>query len=180
VCLTLFEKDKLLFSFNLVVKLLILKGEVDPEHFKHFLTGPTDEQKYIATNAPNWIDQITWTRILKFIYSVSKLNRFDGFNTYFIDNTIKFKKIITSDDPRSVQFPGEWNEKLDQFQKILVLKALRPDILMQCITHYIKDKLGEKFISQPLLNLEECYLQTSKAKPIIFITTPGCDPLTDV
>jgi len=52
--------------------------------------------------------------------------------------------------------PGEWNEKLDSFQKILVYKALRPDILMECITLYIKENLGEEFIRQPLLNLEEC------------------------
>jgi len=39
--------------------------------------------------------------------------------------------------------PGEWNEKLTSFQKLLVYKALRPDILIALIKKYISKSLSE-------------------------------------
>lgn len=71
---TLFEKDKLLFSFNINVKIYILKGSIIPLHFKFFLTGPTEENKFSPTNSPPWLDNTSWARITKYLFSLNKLD----------------------------------------------------------------------------------------------------------
>jgi len=37
-----------------------------------------------------------------------------------MNNLEKFEAIYNSDEPKKIPFPGEWNERLDQFQKLLV------------------------------------------------------------
>jgi len=63
----------------------------------------------------------------KTIYGLQFLNKFDGFLDYFKENVDKFKAIYNAEDPKKVMFPGEWHQKLDPFQKVLVYKAIRPD-----------------------------------------------------
>ena len=75
-------------------------------------------------------------------------------------------------------FPGKWEEKLDMFQKIIIYKALRPDYLTICITDFIKKKMEKHFIEPPLFKIEEGYNNSTKDTPIIFVITPGSDPLT--
>lgn len=74
----------------------------------------------------------------KTIVGLKQLKGFEGFNKYFMNNLEKFEAIYNADEPRKIPFPGEWNERLDQFQKILVYKAIRPDYLMEAIKNYIK------------------------------------------
>jgi dynein heavy chain len=42
ICRSLFEKDKMIFSFLLCIKLNSMAGEVAPEEFRFLLTGGVD------------------------------------------------------------------------------------------------------------------------------------------
>eukprot|EP00801_Mesodinium_rubrum_P000083 Mrub_00083.p1 GENE.Mrub_00083~~Mrub_00083.p1 ORF type:complete len:1986 (+),score=436.27 Mrub_00083:724-5958(+) len=178
VCRTLFEKDKLLFAFNMTIRIKLYHKEVDPQHFRYLLTGFTEEVNPIP--APNYIDPLIWNRIYKNIYGLSRLKKFDNFKDYFFDNVEKFKKIYINEDPREISFPGTWKETLDQFQKLLVYKAIRPDYITILIKDYIRDNMGTHFVDPPLFKIDEGYASSTKETPIIFIITPGSDPLSDL
>lgn len=126
MCRTLFEKDKLLFSFNITIKLQIYNGDIDPTHFRYFLTGYTDDVQYDCP-CPSWIDKMSWQHIYKDIHGLDTVKGFEGFRDYFVNNLEKFEMIYTNEDPRKVSFPSDWEEKLDMFQKMIIYKALRPD-----------------------------------------------------
>lgn len=42
--------------------------------------------------------------------------------------------------------PGEWDTKLDSFQKLLVLRCLRADCLIQGLQDFVSAHLGQRFI----------------------------------
>lgn len=42
--------------------------------------------------------------------------------------------------------PGKWDTKLDSFQKLLVLRCLRADCLVQGLQDFVAAQLGEQFI----------------------------------
>lgn len=42
--------------------------------------------------------------------------------------------------------PGKWNDKLDSFQKMIILKCLRPDKITNAMQEYVSDNIGQRFI----------------------------------
>ena len=82
---------------------------------------------------------------------------FKGIDTYFIEYNKKFKKIFDSPEAHTEPLPGEWNDKLDSLQKMIILKALRADKISLAIQNYITEKMGKDFIEPPTFNLLECY-----------------------
>jgi len=57
---------------------------------------------------------------------------------------------------------------------------LRPDYLTNCIKDFIRKKMDKHFVEPPLFKIEEGYANSSKDTPIIFVITPGSDPLADL
>jgi len=60
VCRSLFEKDKLLFSFLLTVKILFGDKAIDPAEWRFFLAGPSGSID-IAPNPTDWLDDLEWS-----------------------------------------------------------------------------------------------------------------------
>jgi dynein heavy chain len=65
---------------------------------------------------------------------------------------------------------------LTKFQKLILIKLMRPDALVLAINHFITDTLGQKFLGSGVPTLLELYNQSQSHTPIIFILSPGSDP----
>ena len=76
--------------------------------------------------------------------------------------------------------PSSLDQKLTLFQKLLVLRTFRPDKMVPAIQDFITEALGKKFIEPPPFNLSEIYKDSSSTTPLIFILSPGSDPLTSL
>ena len=110
---------------------------------------------------------------------MSHLKAFKGIDTYFIEFNKKFKKIFDSPDAHEEPLPGEWNERLNSFQKMIVLKCIRPDKISLAIQNYIIEKVGRDFIDPPTFNIGACYKDSSCFTPLIFVLSSGSDPVAD-
>lgn len=64
---------------------------------------------------------------------MAHLPNFKGIDSYFIEFHKKFKKIFDSPEAHNEPLPGEWNDKLDSFQKMLILKAIRADKISEAV-----------------------------------------------
>lgn len=51
----------------------------------------------------------------------------EGFERFFMTNIDDFKKIFDAINAHEIPLPGEWDTKLNEFQKMIILKAIRPD-----------------------------------------------------
>lgn len=74
VCRSLFEKDKLLFSFILCIGILKGKGEVDEDTWRFLLTGGVALENPHPNPFPQWLSDKSWGEIVR----VSDLPRFKG------------------------------------------------------------------------------------------------------
>jgi len=133
VCRSLFETDKLLFSFLLCTKILFGNNEIDMKEWRFFLAGPSG-QIDDKPNPTQWLDDLEWQQTYKQLYVMDQtLPIFEGIEEYFINFNVKFKKIFDSADAHEEPMPGDWNTKLNSFQKMVLLKSIRPDKISAAI-----------------------------------------------
>jgi dynein heavy chain len=65
---------------------------------------------------------------------------------------------------------------LSDFSKLIIVRILRPETLIQGITEYVKKHLSEEMVDSSNFNLEIAFNNSSCYIPIIFILSKGCDP----
>lgn len=91
----------------------------------------------------------------------------------------EWKRIFDSSAPHREVLPTPYNEILNAFQKILVIKAIRSDKVIPCIQDFVSETMGEKFIVAPTFDLSKCYRDSSIVTPLIFVLSAGSDPVAD-
>ena len=76
-----------------------------------------------------------------------------GIDTYFVANHLGFKTVFDSLEPQNEALPGEWDTRLNTFQKLIVLKALRSDKITLAVQNFVVEHLGQPFVEPPVFNL---------------------------
>lgn len=59
----------------------------------------------------------------------------------------------------------------------MLIKVLRNGKMNFQIKNFVKHELGAKFIESPPFDLEGCLADSSNVTPIIFVLSPGADPI---
>ncbi|CAF0885154.1 unnamed protein product, partial [Didymodactylos carnosus] len=65
---------------------------------------------------------------------------------------------------------------LTNFQCLLLVKLLRPDLLLPSISQYVSMQLGSKFLSSNFAKIEDVYAHSTPQAPIILLLSSGTDP----
>ncbi|KAI9090456.1 dynein heavy chain and region D6 of dynein motor-domain-containing protein [Phlyctochytrium arcticum] len=175
VCRSLFEKDKLVFSFLLTVAILRGRGELDGDEWRFILTGGIGlTAKRINNPDPSWITDKSWGELCR----LASIPPFADLVTSFEENTGDWKRLFDSSTPQEVPLPGRWKDTLGSFQKLCILRALRPDKMIPAIALFIVEVLGTKFVEPPPFDLASSYGDSNPCAPLIFVLSPGADPMT--
>ncbi|TKS70983.1 Dynein heavy chain 1, axonemal [Collichthys lucidus] len=203
VCRSLFEKHKLMFAFLLCARIMMNENKIDMTEWRYLLSGGMPVQELINP-AGSWLSERGWQDIL----SLSALDNFYNMAERFTEHLQGFKRIFDSSQPhrhvkittvlsaflvpsfalcRSLSqyltrepLPGEWDTKLDSFQKLLVLRCLRADCLIQGLQDFVSAHLGQRFIEPQTSDLSVVFKESSPFTPLIFVLSPGCDPAADL
>ena len=167
VCRSLFEKDKLLFSFLLCISILRNLNEIDEAEFQHLMTGGIGLTSKLAPNPDvSLVPEKSWAELCK----MSELKALNGFTDEFRPQ--EWKTFLDSPTPYEIDFPGKWNS-LNELEKMLVIRALRAEKIVPSIQNFVKNKLGAKFIEPPPFDLSGSYEDSTNRSALIFILSPG-------
>ena len=174
VCRSLFAKDKLMFGFNLCIQIRQGAGKIDPIEWRFLLTGAT--KSLYTTPKPDvpWVTESSWNQL----QNMAELEKFDGFLPDFTANLDYYQKYFDSPEPEVFPMNGEWDSKLNSLQKMIVLRCIRPDKMVNSMQNYIIEHLDQRFIEPPPFDLGPCYDDSSRVTPLIFVLTAGADPTT--
>lgn len=175
VCRSLFEKHKLMFAFLLCARILMNRKEIDMVEWRFLLSGGMPA-KDLPNPAVSWLSERTWQDLL----GLSNLKHFNTLAESFPTHLQGFKLIFDSNQPHREPLPGEWDTKLDSFQKLLVLRCLRADCLVQGLQDFVAAQLGQRFIEPQTSDLSEVFKESSHMTPLIFVLSPGTDPAADL
>jgi len=90
---------------------------------------------------------------------------------------VYWKAIMIADEPHILPLPAIYEDRLSNFQKLMLLKVLRISKMIYSIKNFVKAELGPKFIESPPFDLEGTLADSSNITPIIFVLSPGADPI---
>ena len=105
------------------------------------------------------------------------LPAFKGLDSFFIANHLEFKKIFDSLEPQNEPLPGDWDTKLNTFQKLIVIKSLRADKITRAVTNFVVENMGQPFVEPPVFNLAKSYKDSNITTPLVFVLSKGSDPV---
>uniref|UniRef100_H2YSD8 AAA+ ATPase domain-containing protein n=1 Tax=Ciona savignyi TaxID=51511 RepID=H2YSD8_CIOSA len=176
VCRSLFEKDKLLFSFLLCIGIMKGRGEVDDTHWRFLLTGGVALDNPFPNPAYDWLPDKSWAEIVR----CNELPTFTGLMRHFRINSTAWKAIYDSSVPHTETLPEPWDGRLGPLEKLVVVRCIRPDKVVPAVQDFIVSKMGAMYIEPPTFDLHSSYQDSDSSTPLIFILSPGADPMASL
>jgi dynein heavy chain len=182
ICRGLFEAHKILYSFMIAVDIQKEKNELSETEWKMYLLGaglcnkatlpdkPSGkEAKFLQTGAP-----VIWEELWTMEEALPDI--FKGLTADVKKKPAMWKSaMVDAEFPHESELPAPWSNKLSNFQKMLVLRAFRPEKLVFGTRVYTGKQLGDTFTESPPFDLEGCFNDSTCKTPLIFVLSPGAD-----
>uniref|UniRef100_A0A8C8G323 AAA+ ATPase domain-containing protein n=1 Tax=Oncorhynchus tshawytscha TaxID=74940 RepID=A0A8C8G323_ONCTS len=177
-CTGLFERHKLLFSFNLTIKIGQPEGRAPQEELDFFLKGNLSLEMSKRKKPCHWLPGQGWEDIIRLAELFPA--EFGSLPDDVEKNLPEWKTWYDLDGPEQAPFPMKYKDNLTAFQKLLLLRCFRLDRVYRAVTDYVTITMGEKYVQPPVISFEAIYEQSSPNSPIVFILSPGSDPASDL
>ncbi|KAJ3039942.1 Dynein heavy chain 10, axonemal [Rhizophlyctis rosea] len=176
-CTGLFEKHKLMFSFQMTVKLMEAEGQIDAGELNFFLKGDISLEQPSTSKPFPWLTDQGWKDLLR----LSTLNpNFSMLPQHLQSNEGEWRMWVKEDAPENVTLPLDYSERLNAFQQLCLLRCFRTDRVYNAVTNYVIKNMGEKYVMPPVVNFQNIFEQSTPTSPVVFILSPGADPQSDL
>ncbi|XP_014211752.1 dynein heavy chain 12, axonemal [Copidosoma floridanum] len=173
VCRSLFEKDKVLYSFILCTTIMQANGLVSRDEMAFFLTGglvlPLASAR--PNPAPAWLSDKSWDEIRR----SANLETFARLPGEF--DPTAWKPFYDAVNPEDASLPEPWESRLDDFQKLVVMRMLRPDKVIPKVVQFVRKSMDARYVTPPAFDIARSYADSNCLVPLIFILSPGSDPM---
>ena len=192
---------------SLCAKVLAGDRALDPAEWRFLLTGgSTLTRPPPATPAPAWLTSKEWQTIC----GLSTLPAFADLPVSIAADGAAWRAWAETADPEECKLPGFWEARdegesegegdgeiggggaaagevtssertgLSQFQKLLVLRCLRPDKNVPAIKAFVTRQLGREYLEPPAFSMEASFGESSCTSPLVFVLSPGADPISHI
>jgi dynein heavy chain len=72
--------------------------------------------------------------------------------------------------------PGEWNERLNNFDKLLLVRVFRLEMINLAFAEYVMREQDRFYIEAVSSEMNVVYKEINVYTPLIFVLTTGSDP----
>jgi len=176
-CRSLFESHKLLFSFFMCARMLLAKDQIDAGQWFFLITGGVSGDGADEPNpASFWLQDRDWKKLCR----LSRFPKFDGLLKSFETHSEGWQRVYDSPSPHTTAFPNKWDVSLSLFDKLAVIRCIRPDKCIPAATLFVEETMGARFAEAPSADLSEAFASSKVSTPIVFILSEGSDPIGSI
>lgn len=168
----LFEQDKLIFTVLIVLQIQLLSTEINHKQVDFLLRYPAIPD---LKTPVDFLSDLSWGGI----HGLVKMSEFRDLDKDIVASAKRWKAFVEIETPEKEKFPQEWKNKT-AFEKLCMMRALRPDRMTYALRFYIATTFGQKYIEGRSIEFAKSFQESGPAVPIFFILSPGVDPLKDV
>ncbi|VTZ70290.1 dynein beta chain, putative [Plasmodium chabaudi chabaudi] len=126
----------------------------------------------IINPGTDWISEMQW----KYLLDIEKLKNFEGFINSFIKSIREWRRWYNFLEVENNVLPDEWEFNLTSFQKLIIIKILRPDRLNKAIENFVCSNISYNDMEADHMNFEYILRPYKNVDPITIIHKSNCDP----
>ncbi|SCL97173.1 dynein beta chain, putative [Plasmodium berghei] len=130
----------------------------------------------IVNPGTDWISEMQW----KYLLDIEKLKIFEGFINSFIKSIREWRRWFNFLEVENNVLPDEWEFNLNSFQKLIIIKILRPDRLNKAIENFVCSNISYNDVEVDHMNFEYILRPYKNVDPITIIHKSNCDPFQHV
>eukprot|EP00981_Chlorochromonas_danica_P009567 scaffold2734_cov243-Ochromonas_danica.AAC.5 len=172
---------------SLRITMFTMRGNLGEEnllneiHFQFLLRGPRKEAE---ENPLSWLPKSAWDSVL----ALADMEEFNKLPSDLVEAAPRFREWFNHITPESEKLPLDW-AALDRapFQKMLVVRCLRPDRIATALLEFIRVTLpdGNAYADcdsalSSVAILDSCLADSLPTVPIYFILSPGANVMGDL
>ncbi|KAM3184981.1 hypothetical protein ACTXT7_007293 [Hymenolepis weldensis] len=169
---SLFERDKLIFIFLMVLQVQLYSGAF-PQYLIDFLL------RYPAIpdlkSPVDFLSDLSWGGVQVLV----KMDTFRDLDKDITSSAKRWRAFVETEAPEKEKLPQDWKNKTEA-EKLCIMRALRPDRMIYALTHFIATTFNSKYVEGRQIGFANSYKESGPNVPIFFILSPGVDPLKDV
>jgi len=168
----LFERHKLVFALMLTNKILVSAKAVKSDHIMIFLKGGGSlDINSVRKKPKEWLPDAAWLDAV----ALSSHPTFFDLQDSIYRNDGLWRQWYDQEAPETCKVP-DYEDKISKFERMCVVKAIRPDRTLIAAQDYIADSLEAKFVESVPLNMETTWMESNARCPLICLLSPGADP----
>uniref|UniRef100_A0A3P8WNT4 AAA+ ATPase domain-containing protein n=1 Tax=Cynoglossus semilaevis TaxID=244447 RepID=A0A3P8WNT4_CYNSE len=169
----LYEEHKLLFTLLLGLKIDLQDRKISHREVLTFIKGGASLDLNSVESKPlRWILDQTWLNLVQ----LSALPQF----TPILQNEKAWKSWFDSPAPEDAALPDEYEEKLDTFRKLLLIRSWCPDRTIAQARRYIAESLGQQYAEGLVLDLDAMWAESDNRTPMVCLLSMGSDPTENI
>uniref|UniRef100_A0A8C7IHK7 Dynein axonemal heavy chain 5 n=1 Tax=Oncorhynchus kisutch TaxID=8019 RepID=A0A8C7IHK7_ONCKI len=173
----LYEEHKFLFTLLLTLKIDMQSNRVKHAEFLTLIKGGASLDLKACPHKPaKWILDMTWLNLVE----LSKLWQFSNILNQICCNEKQWKAWFDKETPEEEVIPNAYDQNLDCFHRLLLIRSWCPDRTIAQARKYIMDSMGEKYAEGGILNLEKTWEESDSRTPLICFLSMGSDPTDSI
>ena len=136
-------------------------------------------QSLDTPNQPESLKQFMTDPMFRACKALEEFPIFQSLLSQMEAEAVHWKKWYMEEKAEVNDLPKQF-KNLELFDRMLLLRALRPDRVTNALEMFITENLGARYQDVPPFQMEETFPETSSKVPVFFVLFPGQDPTKDI
>ncbi|XP_072567808.1 dynein axonemal heavy chain 5 [Paramormyrops kingsleyae] len=173
----LYEDHKFLFTLLLALKIDLQAKKISHNEFQTLIKGGASlDLNSVEPKPKRWILDMTWLNLVQ----LSGLQPFTQLLVQVSHNDRAWKAWYDSEAPEDAAVPDGYDNIMDTFRKLLLIRCWCPDRTIAQARHYIGDSLGSRYAEGVVLDMEALWAESDIRTPMVCLLSMGSDPTENI